>query len=409
MSAIRAEQLGKAYRRYARPFDRAVEWLGGRQRHQLFWAVEDVSVTVNPGDSLGIVGDNGAGKSTLLAMFAGAATPTTGRLEVSGRVGSILELGAGFHGEFTGRENIFLAGAAQGFSRPDISRRLDEIIAFSELGDFIERPVRTYSTGMFLRLAFSLATSVEPDVLVIDEALAVGDQRFQAKCAERIERFVSSGRSLVFCSHNLYQVKKLCQQALWLESGKVAAVGPAYEVVDTYADRARARIFAGKTGLAQEGAPLVQVLRVEAVDAAGKPLSQVETGTAITLRIWLRRAPGCEIEPGVGVGLVRADGLVCHCGSTEIDGASCQRVGDEVFFIALHYPELGLLGGSYHFNIATIDNHRPLIMFDVKEGEAPFSVMNSKADWGVCRLPHVWRRNTDVHAGESLRSESGRA
>jgi len=409
MSAIRAERLGKAFRRYTRPFDRAVEWLGGRQRHQLFWAVEDVSVVVKPGDSLGIVGDNGAGKSTLLAMFAGAATPTKGSLEVSGRVGSILELGAGFHGEFTGRENIFLAGAAQGFSRADIARRLDEIIDFSELGDFIERPVRTYSTGMFLRLAFSLATSVEPDVLVIDEALAVGDQRFQAKCAERIERFVSSGRSLVFCSHNLYQVKKLCQQALWLESGKVAALGKAYEVVDTYADRARSRLLAGRTGVVREGDPLIRVLRVEAVDAAGEPLFQVETGTAITLKIWLRRAPGCEIEPGVGVGLVRADGLVCHCGSTEIDGASCLQVGDDLFFIALHYPELSLLGGSYHFNLATIDNQRPLIMFEVKEGEAPFSVMNSKADWGVCRLPHVWRSNADVHASQPLQSESGRA
>ncbi len=406
MSAIRAAGLGKAYRRYARPLDRALEWVGRGRRHSEFWAVRDVSFEVERGDALGLVGDNGAGKSTLLAMVAGAAVPTRGELEVEGRIGSILELGAGFHPEFTGRENIFLAGAAFGMARDEVARRADAIIAFSELGEFIEQPVRTYSSGMFLRLAFSIATAAEPEILVIDEALAVGDQRFQIKCAERIGRFLAVGGTMLFCSHNLYQVKRLCRLAVWLEHGEVVAYGPAAAVCDAYADRARSRLVAGRTGLAAGGSPLVRVVRVEAVDGLGEPLRQIETGDPVTLRIWLEREVGSDVEPGVAVGIVRGDGLVCHCGSTELDGATAHALDDGRFFVALHFPTLPLLGGSYHFNLATIDNRRPLIMLDVKEGEAPFSIVNSKADWGVCRLSHTWVEDLGA---EAAGAEGGRA
>jgi lipopolysaccharide transport system ATP-binding protein len=409
MTAVRAAGLGKAYRRYRRPLDRALEWVGGSTRHSVFWAVRDVSFDLDQGASLGIVGDNGAGKTTLLAMLASAAIPSTGRLEVFGRVSSILELGAGFHGEFTGRENIFLSAAAQGFGRAEIAKRVDEIVDFSELGEFIDQPVRTYSSGMFLRLAFSIATAVDPEVLVIDEALAVGDQRFQAKCAARIDRFVSSGRTLVFCSHNLYQVKKLCRQAIWLDSGRVAAQGPAHEVVDRYADRARGSLLSGRIGLADGSEPLLRIRRVEAHDGSGEPLRQIETGTSISLTVWVERQVGCDIEPGVAVGLVRGDGVVCFCTSTELDGASLRPAGSGAFQISVRFPELPLFGGSYHFNVATIDNRQPLIMFDVQEGEAPFSVINPKTDWGVCRLAHVWEGDPPGRASRRVEDGGGRA
>lgn len=408
MTAVRAHRLGKAYRRYGRPIHRLVEWAGGSPRHSLFWAVQGISFEIERSHALGIVGDNGAGKSTLLAMIAGAAVPSTGDVEVRGRVGSILELGTGFHGEFTGRENIFLAGAAQGMARDEVARRIDDIVAFSELGEFIDQPVRTYSTGMFLRLAFSLATAAEPDVLVIDEALAVGDQRFQAKCVERITGFIARGGTLVFCSHNLYQVKKLCGRALWLEGGRAMACGPAAEVCDAYADRARSRVIAGRSGLGGDTPPLVRVSRVEAVGADGRPLERLETGGSLTLRIWLERESGCSVEPGVAVGIVRTDGLVCHCGSTELDGAEPRPLGDDRFYVALSYPELSLLGGSYHFNVATIDNRRPLVLLDVREGEAPFSVVNPKTDWGVCRLPHAWSNEVGA-TGRPTSAEGGLA
>lgn len=397
MTAVRARGLGKCFRRYARPTDRVAEWFGAAPRHSLFWAVRDVSFEIERGGALGLVGDNGAGKSTLLAMAAGAAAPSEGSIEVRGRAGAILELGAGFHGEFSGRENIFLAGAAQGLTREEMADRADAIVEFSELGEFIDQPVRTYSSGMFLRLAFSIATAAEPDVLVIDEALAVGDQRFQAKCTERIQDFLAAGGTLLFCSHNLYQVKKLCRQAIWVDGGRVAAQGDAAEVCDVYADRSRARLLRGSAGLPADGptaetaAPLVSIDRVRALDASGHPLRRIESGDPVTVEVWLARAPGADAEPGVAIGVVRGDGLVCYCGSTELDGERALPLGGDRYFVALHFPRLELLGGSYHFNVATIDARRPLTMLDVKEGEAPFSIVNSKADWGVCRLSHEWR------------------
>lgn len=392
MRSVTAVGLGKAYRRYDRPFDRAREWFDGRVRHELFWAIRDASFEVETGGALGLVGDNGAGKTTLLALLAGAATPTVGELVVSGRRSAILELGAGFHPEFTGRENIHLVGVAQGMSRAEVAGRVDEIVDFSELGAFIDQPVRTYSSGMFLRLAFSIATAAEPDVLIVDEALAVGDQRFQLKCTDRIARFVQRGGTLIFCSHNLYQVKKLCRQALWIDHGRIAAAGEAAEVCDVYADRARARLLSGHTGTA-EGSSELSVTRVEVVDASGLPVSQIETGDPLTVRVWLRRAPGSDVEPGCAVGLVRGDGVVCYVASTELDDVPLQAVGNDEFHIALHFQEFALFGGSYHCNVATIDSRRPLIMLDVREGEAPFSVVNPRTDWGVCRLPHEWRHD----------------
>ncbi|MBY0279958.1 ABC transporter ATP-binding protein [Candidatus Binatia bacterium] len=394
--------LGKAYRRYDRPFDRAREWIDGRVRHELFWAIQDASFEVEKGGALGLVGDNGAGKTTLLALLAGAATPTTGELVVFGRRSAILELGAGFHPEFTGRENIHLVGVAQGMSRAEVAGRVDEIVDFSELGTFIDQPVRTYSSGMFLRLAFSIATAAEPDVLIVDEALAVGDQRFQLKCTDRIARFVQRGGTLIFCSHNLYQVKKLCRQALWIDHGRIAAAGRAAEVCDLYADRARARLLSGHTGTT-DGSTELAVIGVELVDAAGLPVSQIETGDALTIRVRLRRAPASDVQPGCAVGLVRSDGVVCYVASTELDDVRLQAVGPDEFHIALHFPEFSLFGGSYHFNVATIDSRRPLIMLDVREGEAPFSVVNPKTDWGVCRLPHEWRHDgTQVSDREAV-------
>jgi lipopolysaccharide transport system ATP-binding protein len=390
--SVTAAGLGKAYRRYARPFDRALEWLGRGNRHDLFWALRDASFEVEPGGALGLVGDNGAGKTTLLAMLAGAAVPTEGSLDVVGRRSAILELGAGFHPEFSGRENIHLVGVAQGMSRAEIAARIDEIVDFSELGAFIDQPVRTYSSGMFLRLAFSIATAAEPDVLIVDEALAVGDQRFQLKCTDRIARFVQRGGTLIFCSHNLYQVKKLCRQALWIDHGTIQARGDSAEVCDLYADRARARVLAGHTGTT-DGAALLTVLRVDAVDGEGLPVTQIATGSSVTVRVWLRRTGGADVLPGCAVGIVRSDGVVCYVASTELDDVRLQSLGNDEYYIALHFPELSLFGGSYHFNVATIDSRRPLIMLDVREGEAPFSVVNPKTDWGVCRLPHEWRHD----------------
>src|SRR5450759_1734808 len=232
--AVRADKLCKTYRLYESPADRLKELLLRRPRHRGFQALTDVSFELARGRALGLIGENGAGKSTLLKIVAGTTMPTSGSVERRGVVASILELGMGFHPEFTGRENARMNAALLGLTGPDIRRRLPEIQDFAELGDFFDRPVRTYSSGMALRLAFAVATHADAEVLIVDEALAVGDGYFQKKSIDRITDFQKRGGTLLFCSHALYYIALLCDQAIWLKNGAVAASGPALTVVRAY-------------------------------------------------------------------------------------------------------------------------------------------------------------------------------
>jgi lipopolysaccharide transport system ATP-binding protein len=227
-------RAGKQYRIYPGAGARLRELLTGRPCHTRFDALADVDLSASSGESIGVIGDNGAGKSTLLKLIAGVLTPTAGSLKVRGRLTAILELGVGFHPDFSGRENIFYGGALMGIPRAELEKRLDSIIDFAELGDFIDRPVKTYSSGMFVRLAFSLATSVDPDVLIVDEALAVGDQSFQKKCIDRMAAFKRTGCTILFCSHSMHHVSQFCDRAIWIDGGRVARDGPADEVISAY-------------------------------------------------------------------------------------------------------------------------------------------------------------------------------
>ncbi|HEV3459542.1 MAG TPA: ABC transporter ATP-binding protein, partial [Thermoanaerobaculia bacterium] len=232
--AVHVEQLTKVYRVYASPWDRLREALLRRPRHREFRALSGVSFSLPKGEGLAIIGENGAGKSTLLKLLAGIGAPTAGALRVHGKVASILELGSGFHPEFTGRQNIVLNAAMLGLSEQELQEKLPSIIGWSELGDFIDQPVKVYSTGMAMRLGFSIAIQVEPDVLIIDEALSVGDGYFQKKCMDRLLQFVGSGGTLLFCSHAMYYVSAFCQRALWLRHGRAEALGPVADVVRDY-------------------------------------------------------------------------------------------------------------------------------------------------------------------------------
>lgn len=235
---VRCRGLGKRYHIYARPQDRLkqalLRWTGKRYYHD-FWAVRGVSFDVNRGESMGIVGRNGSGKSTLLQMIAGTLTPTEGSALVHGRVAALLELGSGFNPEFTGRENVFMNGAILGISRAEMERRFDGIAAFADIGEFLEQPVKTYSSGMHLRLAFAVAASVDPEVLIVDEALAVGDLLFQAKCTARLRRLQESGTTLLLVSHGLDAVRTLCRRAIWMEGGRLRSIGPSRDVTQDYA------------------------------------------------------------------------------------------------------------------------------------------------------------------------------
>lgn len=212
----------------------AIRWVQGRVQHQTFLALNDVSFSIRRNEVFGIIGNNGAGKSTLLKLIARVLRPSTGRVCVEGRVAPLLELGAGFHPELSGRENVFLNGAMLGFSRKDMARKFDDIVAFAELGDFIEAPLRTYSSGMWARLGFSVAMDVDPDILILDEILSVGDESFQQKCLNRIQNFRQGNATILLVSHNMALVEAMCQRAVWLDHGQVKALGDASTVIKTY-------------------------------------------------------------------------------------------------------------------------------------------------------------------------------
>lgn len=236
MGHIRVSALGKAYKQYPSRWSRLAEWMlpFSGVRHELKWVLQDIGFTIEPGEAVGILGVNGAGKSTLLKLITGTIQATTGEVDVGGRVAALLELGMGFHPDFTGRQNVFMAGQLIGFTTEEIAAFMPQVEAFAEIGEYIDQPVRIYSSGMQVRLAFSLATAVRPDILIVDEALSVGDAAFQRKCFQRIEAFLAAGTTLLLVSHSAETVKKLCSRALYLRNGLLVNFAGAKLVCDEY-------------------------------------------------------------------------------------------------------------------------------------------------------------------------------
>lgn len=236
--AVSVKNLTKSYHIYDKPRDRLMQmlWRGRRTYYREFSALNDVSFDVVKGDSVGVLGHNGAGKSTLLQLLTGTLTATHGSIETKGRIAALLELGAGFNPEFTGRENVYMNAAILGLSKKEIDQKYDAIIAFADIGDFIGRPVKTYSSGMYVRLAFAVAVHTDPELLIIDEALAVGDIRFQMKCLEHMEKMKANGTTILFVSHAPEQVKRFCNKAIWLDKGEVKAIGKANDICNQYQD-----------------------------------------------------------------------------------------------------------------------------------------------------------------------------
>ena len=236
MGSIRVSNLGKAYKQYNNRWSRLAEWMvpGGAARHRLKWVLKDINFSIEPGEAVGIIGVNGAGKSTLLKLITGTVQPTSGNVAVAGRVAALLELGMGFHPDFTGRQNAILSGQLLGLSADEVNALLPSIEAFAEIGDYIDQPVRVYSSGMQMRLAFSVATCVRPDILIVDEALAVGDVFFQQKCFERIQGFTNDGTTLLFVSHSTGTVMSICDRCIFLRDGAVVCDGLPKQAIDLY-------------------------------------------------------------------------------------------------------------------------------------------------------------------------------
>jgi lipopolysaccharide transport system ATP-binding protein len=298
MGSIRVNKLGKAYKQYENRWSRLAEWIipDGTARHRLKWVLQDISFQLAPGEAVGIIGMNGAGKSTLLKMITGTSQPTTGSVTMTGRVAALLELGMGFHPDFTGRQNAYMAGQLIGLGVDEISALMPAIEAFADIGDYLDQPVRVYSSGMQMRLAFSVATAKRPDVLIVDEALSVGDAYFQHKSFDRIREFQKLGTTLLIVSHDRAAIQSICDRAILLDHGGIAKQGSPEEVMDYYnaiiADRENSSLDQVVTaeGRVQttSGTGEATVTDIVLEDERGAPLEVVNVGTPVTLRIRVR-------------------------------------------------------------------------------------------------------------------------
>ncbi len=389
---IHGENLGKRYNLYDHPIHLVKEFLffGKKKYHQEFWALKDINLRIKKGESFGIIGENGAGKSTLLKIVTGVAKPTTGSIITHGKVGALLDLATGFHPEYTGRENIFLSGAVMGLSEDEIRATLPEIIEFSDLGDFIDRPVRTYSTGMYVRLGFSIATSINPDLLVTDEVLAVGDENFQKKCIKRMERFLIEGKTILFCSHGMFHVKKICQKALWLDHGRMKSIGDASDVVNQYLDFMNEKEAAGNKlenrieKLRYSRYSIVKEVIIS--DAEHVERDEFQMGETICVDVKIETPPE-EEAPAMAVGIVRNDQTPIYGISTDMEGVEPRKIEDHLYHICYELHDVELLPGKYIIKVHSMDNPA-LRLFDTVE--KPITIKGDTREMGICRLKHRW-------------------
>ncbi len=380
-----------------------------RARGEVFWALRDVSFAIGEGESLGLVGHNGAGKSTALKLMTRILEPTSGTVRMRGRVAALLELGSGFHPDLSGRENVFLNGSLMGFSRRDMERKLDEIVDFAEIGDFIDLEVKHYSSGMYTRLGFAVATAVDPDILITDEVLAVGDEAFQRKCMERIYRFRQLGKTIIFVSHALPTVRLLCDQAVWLDHGVARAVGPTGEVIDAYladinrheaeARRETAADMPGDKPLSgdprRRGGHEAEIVRVQFLDAAGREQPVFHAGAPLTLRMhYVAHQP--IRQPVFGVALHHESGFWLSGPNTRFDEFEIPLIAG-AGYVDLVIPELPLLDGRYLISVTIYDEailhpydyHDRMYELVVRSDEVRerYGVLSLRAHW-------AWREET---------------
>ncbi|HQZ44506.1 MAG TPA: ABC transporter ATP-binding protein [Usitatibacteraceae bacterium] len=389
---VALEGVGKDYPKVSAGGDRLrTLWglLAGHADIPRFRALQGVTASVHRGESLGLVGENGAGKSTLLKIIAGVVKPSAGSVRVAGRIGALLELGSGFHPEYTGRENIYLAAALMGLSRRETREKVDAIIAFADIGQHIEEPIKHYSSGMAVRLGFAVATALTPDILITDEVLAVGDESFQKKCIRWLERYLGDGGTLLLCSHSMYHVQTLCSRAMWLHEGAVRLDGDSFDVTREYLtyheEKGRGEKPAPR---AAEGlVPLIRAMRVERAD--GTALEVLSAGDDMVLQ-GLAWSPDGR-APVLLFGIVRADGTPVYGAHSNDDGFEPLRVDEHHFAFSAHFPAPGLLPGKYAVRVHALDPEG-LRLFDTQERQ--IVVTGRTRDYGLVRLAHSWKAGT---------------
>ena len=391
-SAVSVENVWKYFRLYheKNQYLKSTLLRGRRARYDEFWALKGVDFEIPFGSTFGIIGSNGSGKSTLLKCLAGILSPDKGSVSCNGRMAALLELGAGFHPDLSGRENIYLNGAILGMTRSEIDRKLEEIIDFSGLEKFVDTPVKNYSSGMVVRLGFAVATNVDPEILIIDEVLAVGDESFQHRCHEKIESFRQEGRTIILVSHGLMQVAQLCSTVAWLEKGVIQEIGPSYEVIGKYAGQSHdaAPKVEGEIG-ERWGSHEAEITRAEFVAADGVPVHVLKTGEPISLQIDYTAHMPIK-EPVFGI-------RITHLHGTNVWGSNTKRMGfqpatlNNSGTITLNIPELPILAGTYDLTVALTDQHETY-EYDHWERRVRFDVVQYNSfDEGLIQIEANWQ------------------
>ena len=364
--AIKVENLNKVYKLYDKPIDRMKESLSltNKKYSKDHYALKDISFEIKKGETIGIIGTNGSGKSTLLKIITGVLTPTSGNIEVNGKISALLELGAGFNPEYTGLENIYLNGTMMGYSREEIDKRVESIIDFADIGEFVNQPVKSYSSGMFARLAFAVAINVEPDILIVDEALSVGDVRFQIKCMDKMKRMMESGTTVLFVSHDINAIRRFCIKGIWLNNGVIEDSGELNRVADKYLDFLKyGGVEEEEDNLTKEksikpfqpGENIAEIVDFRILDKNDKEVEEIELDEYLKIEITYDVYDESIKDPVLGVAIKRSDDdYVCGL-NTLLDKVKIPWKYGRNKFILEYLDGIRVLGGKYYFDSALFD------------------------------------------------------
>ena len=370
-----------------------------------FAALQGVSFNVEEGKTLSIIGENGSGKSTLLKILAKISRPTSGEIRTRGRISALIELGAGFHPEISGRENIFINGIILGLSKKTIQEKLDDIVRFAELEEFIDNPVKSYSSGMYMRLGFSIAINVDPDILLIDEVLAVGDASFVPKCLDKINEFKRKGKTIIFVSHDLSTVDRISDEVIWLKHGKIEMQGYPKRVIDAYLeyigkrDEKKAEFQHREEEKAAEqnrdkrwGSKEIEIYNVKMIDRSGKEKYIYEADEPFSLEFEVE-AHQPEKDFVFGIGIFNSEGISCYGTNTLIDDFKSLGISGKGK-IKIQIPALNLINGSYFLDVAV--HKRDGYPFDYHHFQYTFKVTSIHKDVGILRIPHEWEFSSNI-------------
>ncbi len=395
---ISLKGVDKCYQLYAQPIDRLKQfvWRGKRNFYQDFWALRNINLDINAGEVIGIVGCNGAGKSTLLQLICGTLSPSAGNITVNGRIAALLELGAGFNPEFSGRENVWMNAAILGLSDTEIGERFDDIVAFSGISDFIDQPVKTYSSGMYVRLAFAVATSVDPDILIIDEALSVGDGAFARKSFDRIMQLKAAGKTILFCSHSLYHIEAICDRAIWLNRGVMEKLGEPPTVISAYdlflasqtPEPEQGEAFSVDINNSTPGSARITKVECRANNQLSRVLALQSLKTTLSVTVFFSADVNLP-TPSVAVVIVTKNETLVTSASSKNDNAELTKAADGTGSVTLVIPKCPLLKGEYYINIF-LACERALHVYDHAGHVAELCVSQLGLEQGFISIPHTW-------------------